>query len=438
VLAHKTIVLDDDPTGTQTVQGVAVLTSWDLAALAAELRRPAPLFFILTNTRAMPEPQARAVNRQICQHLRQLQRGQPFTFTLISRGDSTLRGHFPAEPEAITEGLGERFDAWFLIPFFAEGGRLTRADVHYVREGERLVPVAETPFAQDATFGFRHSNLKAWVEEKTHGQISQAEVASVALAELRAAEPGPLVAKLAGLQNEQVVVVNAETYDDLAGLAQALEQLPHKRFLFRTAASWVKVVHGRATGQPEVGPVVAPPTNGAGGLLVVGSYVPKTTEQLAVLRNQFPDLLAVEVSVTELLAADGPGYLARCGSQVDQALAQGRDVVVFTSRDLAKHPDPEQSLAIGNQVSAGLVALVQQLATRPRYLVAKGGITSSDLATKALGVQRALVRGQVLPGVPAWQLEGGRFPGLFYVVFPGNVGGPGALAEVYDWLRIAP
>jgi uncharacterized protein YgbK (DUF1537 family) len=82
------------------------------------------------------------------------------------------------------------------------------------------------------------------------------------------------------------------------------------------------------------------------------------------------------------------------------------------------------------------VAIVRQLERRPRYLLAKGGITSSDIATRGLGIRRALVLGQILPGVPVWQSgPESRFPGMPYIVFPGNVGGVEALAEVCKQLK---
>jgi uncharacterized protein YgbK (DUF1537 family) len=77
-----------------------------------------------------------------------------------------------------------------------------------------------------------------------------------------------------------------------------------------------------------------------------------------------------------------------------------------------------------------LIALVQRITATPRFLVAKGGITSSDIATGGLGVRRAHVLGQLIPGVPVWRLGAeSRFPGMAYVVFPGNVGDDRALAE---------
>jgi uncharacterized protein YgbK (DUF1537 family) len=88
-------------------------------------------------------------------------------------------------------------------------------------------------------------------------------------------------------------------------------------------------------------------------------------------------------------------------------------------------------------VSAFLVTIIQGLTVRPAFIVAKGGITSIDLATKGLGLDKALILGQVIPGVPVWQMDQkSKFPGLIYVVFPGNVGDHTALAQACTRLRI--
>jgi uncharacterized protein YgbK (DUF1537 family) len=103
---------------------------------------------------------------------------------------------------------------------------------------------------------------------------------------------------------------------------------------------------------------------------------------------------------------------------VNRLLEAGRDVVVYTSRALVRGSDPAHSLHLGSRVSQGLIDVVRRLTVQPRYLVAKGGITSSDVATQGLGVQRAAVAGQILPGVPVWVLgEESRFPGAAYVFF---------------------
>ncbi len=164
---------------------------------------------------------------------------------------------------------------------------------------------------------------------------------------------------------------------------------------------------------------------------MVGSHVPRTTSQINVLLTQ-TGIAGIEISVEALLdAGRRQAEIEHVAQQVDQALQHDQDVVVYTSRRLITGADVQSSLSIGQQVSEGLVAITQAISSQPRYLVAKGGITSSDVATRALGIRRALVLGQILPGVPVWQLgPESRYPGMPYVVFPGNVGGPQALVEI--------
>ena len=79
---------------------------------------------------------------------------------------------------------------------------------------------------------------------------------------------------------------------------------------------------------------------------------------------------------------------------------------------------------------------MQRIQIAPRYILAKGGITSSDIATRALNVKKAMVLGQILPGVPVWKLGAeSRFPNLAYIVFPGNVGDDRALIAVVRQLK---
>jgi uncharacterized protein YgbK (DUF1537 family) len=176
------------------------------------------------------------------------------------------------------------------------------------------------------------------------------------------------------------------------------------------------------------------PASGA-GLLVAGSYVPRTSAQLDALFEQ-SSVRQVEINVPRLLdETTRTGEIERAIQAVNASLSQEQDTVVYTSRDLVSVPSADENLAIGQVVSSSLVAIVRGLEKRPRYLLAKGGITSSDTATQGLGIQRALVLGQILPGVPVWQTgPESRYPGLAYIVFPGNVGSPDALWKIVSQL----
>ena len=397
------VVIDDDPTGTQTVHDLPVLTSWDGGEIAAEFERGTPVFYVMTNSRSVGPERAAEINREIAAALPE---GKPVF--VVSRSDSTLRGHFPLETDTLADALG--LDApRLLIPFFEEGGRVTIDDVHYVREGDDLIPAAETPFAQDAAFGFTRSNLREWVEEKTGGEIAADEVDSIregSVDELRAVR--------------RVGVVNARATADLERLVASLHRCG-REFIFRTAGSFVRALAGLPE-KPllERGDIVS--GAGAGGLVVVGSYVPKTTAQLAALLEG-RGVVGIELKVPEL-------DVTAASAEVDAALVAGKTAALYTSRELVTGADAEESLAIGRRVSRALVEVVSGLETQPRFIVAKGGITSSDIATDALGIRRATVLGQLLPGVPVWRAENG----MGYVVFPGNVGDDGALREAVEKL----
>lgn len=435
--AAKLVVLDDDPTGTQTVYDVPVLTTWGVDDLARELAAPDPVFYILTNSRSLALPAAQALNAAIGAALLQAGARTGRAFSVVSRSDSTLRGHYPGEVDALAASLGLSDAATLIIPYFREGGRFTVHDIHYVAEGDQLIPAAQTPFAQDAAFGYRSSNLREWVAEKSGGRVDAGSVAAITLDNLRLDGPETVAAAVTALQPGQVCIVNAAELRDLEVLVEGLlaAEAAGKSFVYRTAASFVQIRAGLATrGLLTAGDLNVPATGG--GLFVVGSYVPKSTAQVNALLAT-PDIAVVELDVPRLLdGAHATAVVDAAVAAVDDALAAGRDTVLMTSRALVTGVDAGASLAIGQTVSAALVTVVQRLTQRPRYLVGKGGITSSDLATQALGVRRAIVRGQILPGVPVWEVGAEtRYPGLPYVVFPGNVGDDQALATLRARLR---
>ena len=438
-------VLDDDPTGTQTVHGALVVTGWSEDELAEALAEERDYFYILTNTRALPEAEAAARAAEAARNLARAGRRVGRGVVAGVRGDSTLRGHHPAETWAVRDAMeaeeGRPFDGELIVPFFPEGGRVTVGDVHYVLEGERFVPAGQTEFARDTAFGYESSNLCEWCEEKTAGMVRAEDVVSVGIDELRRGGPDRVFELLRGVAGRRAVVVNAATYRDLEvfvlGLLRAEEA--GKRFFYRTAAGFVRVRAGLA-GRPlltfaDLYPDGPPSSNG--GLVVVGSHVRRSTEQLEAGRAAWPEMASIELEVQRVLDdAEREEEIGRVVRAIEEALRSGQDAILYTTRQVATAGSPEANLRLSQRVSSALVETVRRLQAAPRFLVAKGGITSSDLATDALGVRRAEVPGQVAPGVPCWLLgPGSRFPGIPYVIFPGNVGTADSLAQVIGLLR---
>jgi uncharacterized protein YgbK (DUF1537 family) len=436
---RKIIVLDDDPTGTQTVHGVSVLTTWSVEAMLAALRDPNPVTYVMTNSRSLPREQAAALSREIADNLRAAQTEVGRAVDVISRSDSTLRGHFPTEIDAVCEGLALKPDGIIIVPFFKEGGRYTIHDVHYVAEGDKLVPASETEYARDPYFGYTKSNLREWVNEKTGGRVNSDDVESISLDDIRLGGVDQVYKRLITFTDGRYIIVNAADYSDLEVFALALLRAAEqgKRFIARSAASYVRVIGGIEP-RPTLGceELVPNTWRGKPGLVVAGSYIRKSTLQIeAALR--LPNIKPVQVSVNKLLSpAVHNDEIQHAIEQVESGLSDGQDVVLYTSRELITGSTQEESLDIGKVVSGAMVTIVASVSVRPAWVIAKGGITSSDTATKALNVLKAQVLGQILPGVPVWKTGAeSRFPDMTYVVFPGNVGSEDAIAQAITILR---
>ena len=431
-LDRTLVIVDDDPTGTQTMHDVPVLGHWSLATFEQEFISKTPLFYVLANSRSLSESQAVKRIQEIGDLLKEAAEKTGRKFLLVSRSDSTLRGHFPVEVEALSRAAGQPDFPVILTPAFFEGGRVTIGDIHYILEGDERIPVSETPFAKDKSFGYTHADLKEWVQEKSKGKIKSSQVKSLSLDVLRSGEEA-VRAFLAGLRPKEIMVLNCANYTDMELFCLALlrEIKDGKNFLFRTGASFVSAVGGI---RPKPWKPTNLPVPHHGGLIVVGSYVPKSTAQLEELLTDTA-LHAVPLSVKRIVADLQPleEEIEAIVNRIEESIATGKTVVVYTSRELVSGADAAESLAIGEKVNSFLVDLISKLSIQPSFIVAKGGITSNDLAVKSLGMKRAMVAGQILPGIPVWQLESNnKFPKTPYVVFPGNVGDAFGLKIVND------
>lgn len=430
------VSLDDDPTGVQTVHGIRALIEPTQEVITQEFRDADTLFAVLINSRAGDADAATATNRRGAAMLAEASRATGRRFAVISRSDSTLRGHYPVETDALAAVLGP-FDGTLIIPAFFEGGRITVEDIHFVREGDQFTPAAMTEFARDKVFGYGESNLRRWVAEKTGGKIPADAVASLGLELIRREGPEGVATALRALHDGQPAIVNAASERDLevVALAAIRVEAEGRRFLHRTAAAWLRARAGIAPLPPLRGADL-PPHDGP-GLIVAGSYVGKTSEQLDALLAP-GDLTHFQVPIAPLLDERRPEFIEAARRALADTLNAGHPAALFTAREHVAGADRAAGLAIGRAVSTALIAIVQGVAANahPGYLIAKGGITSHDLAAEGLGARRVDVLGQLLPGVPLWRMgPETRLPGLPYVVFPGNVGGPGALREAFEVLR---
>ncbi|MGJ3245429.1 MAG: four-carbon acid sugar kinase family protein [Elainellaceae cyanobacterium] len=433
----KIIVLDDDPTGSQTVHSCLLLTRWDIDTLRMGLADPSPIVFILTNTRALTPSEADAVTREVCRNLRQaIALEDVHDFLVVSRSDSTLRGHYPIETDAIADELGP-FDAHFLTPAFFEGGRITRDSTHYLRVDGAEVPVHNTEFANDSVFGYSHSYLPDYVAEKTQGKIAAESVERFVLDDVRTGT----LERLLNLHGNQCVAVDAETQSDLnrfaADVLEAASQ--GKKFLFRSAASLLTALADLPPQPVDAEHMDQYTRDGNAGVVLVGSHVQKTTQQLEQLLLE-ADVVGIEVDVVHLLdesAEQRASLLTHTLEKVHEAFSQNKTPVIFTSREELTFPDAQTRLEFGAAVSDLLMDIVRGLPDSIGFLISKGGITSNDVLSKGLNLTFARLLGQILPGVSivCTPDQHPQFPNLPVVLFPGNVGEANSLAIAHRRLH---
>ncbi len=448
-------VLDDDPTGSQAVHDVQVVTVLEEDAyedaFAAAAGGAAPCF-VLTNSRSLPEAEAVRLTLDAARGLLAVAGRRCAPIDLISRSDSTLRGHVIGEVAALADVLrtanGAHPDGVLFVPAFIEAGRLTVGDTHWARTDAGMVPVGETEFARDRVFGYAASDLREFLSEKSGGAIAPGDVASISLADIRAGGMPRIREVLAELRGGTWVVVNAAAYSDLETVAHAvlLAEQAGQSFLFRTGPSFVRALSGLHPKAPLRGPDLARSAGarvragqsrpGGHGLIVVGSHVAQTNRQLDALLAT-GSLTPVVLEAAEVVGGS-PDVVWATAQRVVQALRVA-DVVLYTSRDVLDGNASRDDLAVARAVSAALAATVRlALEAEPAWVIAKGGITSHDVAVHGLGIRRAEVAGQLFPGLISVLRPADAAPeaiGMPYVVFPGNVGDAQALVKVVALLN---
>ncbi len=451
----KLIVLDDDPTGIQTVHGCLLITRWDEESVRLGFEDSEPFFYILTNTRAMTREDAAEVTREAMEMVIKVNQDYGYHLIIVSRSDSCLRGHFPLETDVMRECLVEHgytvAEKTPFCPAFIEAGRVTIEGIHYMRDGKQLIPVSQTEFARDNVFAYHTSILTEYIKEK-------------------------------GAKPDDYEIVNAESYDELYRYARHLTSdiipqtsslspqtssiihqtssiihqpsaLHPSAIVIRSSSSLPKALSG-ISDQPLLDrSILTPPPSSLShqpsaltpppsalspqpsaltplnpGCFIVGSHVKKTTQQLEQLL-QAEGTCAIEVDVQRILD-DAALLMSETLDTIRQVVEMGLTPVVYTSRQEIRLDDADQRQHLGQQVSDFLVDIVYRLPFTPSYLVGKGGITSHDILTKGLGITSARVLGQIIPSVPCVMAP--HFP---YIIFPGNVGNEESLREVYLKLR---
>ena len=305
-------------------------------------RSPTTALFVETNSRSRPAARAAAVTADIMASLAAAAADLRVGISVISRNDSTLRGHFPAETDAIAQAwprvFGRPVDVTLLCPAYPEAGRVTIDDVHWVVDGDALVPVAETEFARDPTFGYGHSDLRQWVAERSGERWRADEVASISLRDIRAGGPSRVARMVMSHESDAPMVVNAADPADLdvVALGVVMAEAAGKTVLCRTGPSFTRARAGLPVRPPLTQGLMRRALDGnpaVHGLVVVGSHTQRTTEQMR-RALALDGLTEVELHVPALLDPSRSEAEVRTVTEAVVAGLGNADVLLRTSRQL--------------------------------------------------------------------------------------------------------
>jgi uncharacterized protein YgbK (DUF1537 family) len=413
-----TVVLDDDPTGTQAVSDVSVVLDWSEPGVWSAVEPGDRAVHVLTNARAHSGAEAAELVASAAAAARSRFPGA----RLILRGDSTLRAHVWEEYDALRSVVapGRAGVPLLLVPALPAAGRVTVGGVHMLERDGARVPLHETEYARDGALAYSSADLAAWADERSGGQLAVSDAANCAA---DAGEVARALAAAEALGRPAAVVPDAETATDLEEIADGLRaaEADGVSVIVRCAPALAAVLTGAAASAPA-----EPPSGDGGTLVVCGSFVSASTAQLDELACAHPDA-AVTAHVAALASDAWDGEVARVSAAARDRIARHGLAAVATDRErdpALVGPDSQQRVAwalaqVAARVSAGVV-------------IAKGGITAAVTAGDGLGARAARVIGPILPGVALWRLLPSQ---TAYVVVPGNVGGPGLLVDVVRAVR---
>ena len=408
----KTIVLDDDPTGTQCASNVLVLIEWDIDSLTDALRKFNSVY-LQTNSRALNESDA--VEQAIRIRTQCLEAGKRLNHKInfVLRGDSTLRGHVFSE----TEVFMEPNTSIIFVPAYPEVGRTSIDGIHYIKIEDQIHRVDKTEFANDPVFPFSTSKLVDYVSEK-----SQRKGIHIKLKLVRA-DISHLVKVLSEVLPGSVIIPDIENDSDIEKIAAAILVLREKDIplIVRCAAPLAATLAGVRSKNYLPGPLMYGEFK---TLLIAGSHTEASTKQLTEISHKFGKELVINTQD----ALNNPTNAANLLISMAKKSLLTKGFVAIASERVRKIEN--NTLEDGEKIMKAIISVVAKLIENLDVVVAKGGITSAEVARIGIGSKSAWVLGQILPGISVWKLKSRDDKALTYVVVPGNIGDPKTLVKV--------
>jgi len=443
--ARILVVIDDHPSGSQSMAAIPILTAWSEDQIEWALGTGASAVYIVTNARALSPAAAEDRYLEVVSQVLEVAGRRGLDVDLVLRTDSTLRGHFPLDVDilvnAIESATAHGVDGVLMVPAFPEAGRITVNSVHYVAEWPgTFTPVGETRFGREPRFPFTSSDLREWVAERTRGRCDAASVRAITLDTVRES-PDAVAAQLINARRGEMVVADGATEADLRSIAIGFlkAEAAGKRFILRVGPPFVRAMIGQPVHPALSAEDVERIRTAAGapeartGLILVGTPNQLTKRQVRVLETRRP-IREIPVSVPAVLDSRRDSHIEQVVVRALEGLEVGN--VIVRLAEMHVETEAKGDFALDPRVGKAVNEIAYRIAkARPlKFVVARGGSITS-FAAQGLGVRRAMVRGPMLEGIVSlWEPLAGAIKGVPFVVYAGGVGDDDGLADVVDKL----
>ncbi len=436
----KIIVIDDDPTGSQSVHDCLLLLNWNYQTLLEGLRSNSNLLFILANTRSLSEKEVKVRLKEICNNLYKISLDENLQDNLIfvSRGDSTLRGHNFLEPYLINKYLGP-FDATFHIPAFLEANRITIDGKHFV-DG---IPAHKTTFAKDNIFGYETNDLKKLLYKKSRSKIKLKNIKKLNFIE--ESSFSELKKFMENLKNNTHVIVDIERFSQLEKFSEIIRELINqKKFLFRTAASFLKTISVTKNNKKDNFyysqlRIRDKRNHFLPGLIIIGSHTEISTNQFKKLVElntfeaieldveEFHEIHVLKENRTKIIQ-----FKKNILEKIREAIKNSFIPIIFTSRKVKIFEDELEQMDFYNSLSFLISQIVSDIKYEIGYLISKGGITSNTILNSSFNIDYVYLEGQICNGISLVKAKlvhkNNELP---IITFPGNLGHDCSLVDVW-------
>ncbi len=342
--------------------------------------------------------------------------------------DSTCRGNIGQELDAVMDELETNIS--IVVPAFPATGRLTIGGYQLLNQ----VPLEKTEIAHDPFSPVTESHIPTLIQNQSKRKVGHITLSTVMKGSQQLIEE----IKRKQREGEEIIVVDAATQDDLKIIAEAI------------ASGLTCIACGPAGIAEELPEALGllkgkEPLKQNSVVCIAGSISVVTRQQISKAEEVL-DILIIDLDPCKILKSEEmkERELERTIEKTKKAIEEGKDVIVTSAKTKdsvikARQLGEElgiESVEVSMKIGTALGELSDKIAEIGQIagLILTGGYIAIH-ACRTMGAIGAKIVDEVLPGIPAGILVGGKHDGLKIITKAGAFGKEEAIVEAITYLK---